>query len=168
MRQNAKLFQSGIEKGPRIGRIPSYRRSRQRRWTERRRESAAALLGTAAVLAVARALNPDVSGYGTHEQLLLLPCLFRLLTGLACPFCGMTTSFALMADGAVRAAWTAHVLGPPAYVATWTVLLAGLVGLTRDSRPLPQWLWSQLIGRILLLAVLAAWVANLARQLLLH
>ena len=139
---------------------------RQGWWTEQRRESVGAMVGAATVLIVASALTPDSSGHGTHEHLFLLPCLFKTLTGLPCPFCGLTTSFALMADGTVGAAWAAHVMGPPAYLATWVILAAGVVGLRCNRRPLPRWLFSQPGGRTLLAVVLAGWGVNMVRLLL--
>src|SRR4051794_7336480 len=59
----------------------------------------AAALGVLAVLGVARCLRPDPKGYGTHQQLGLLPCGFRAITGLGCPSCGMTTAFAWFVRG---------------------------------------------------------------------
>lgn len=46
------------------------------------------------VLIVARLLQPSSRGVGTHEQLGLPPCAFLHFTGIPCPSCGLTTSFA--------------------------------------------------------------------------
>ena len=51
----------------------------------------------AAPLLVARMLTPSERGVGTHQQLGLPPCTFLWATGFPCPFCGMTTSWALAA-----------------------------------------------------------------------
>jgi uncharacterized protein DUF2752 len=47
-----------------------------------------------AILIVARLLRPSSRGVGTHEQLGLPPCAFLHFTGIPCPSCGLTTSFA--------------------------------------------------------------------------
>lgn len=61
----------------------------------------------AVLLGLARWLIPDERGYGTHEQLGLPPCAFLALTGIPCPSCGMTTSFAYVMRGRLlTAAWT--------------------------------------------------------------
>ncbi len=60
--------------------------------------SGVSAVGAGTVLGVARWLTPDAAGFGTHRQLGLGACTFLVLTGLPCPMCGATTTFALMAD----------------------------------------------------------------------
>lgn len=55
--------------------------------------------GIVVVMAVAVWLTPDPRGYGTHLQLGLPECGFRSATGMNCPHCGMTTSFAWFVRG---------------------------------------------------------------------
>ena len=92
-----------------------------------------ALLGVAmvGVLLVARALTPDSSGMGTHEQLGLPPCVFRLLTTFPCPGCGLTTSFAHMAHFDVAGAVRAHAIGVPLFLVTLAAVPFSLAGIVR-------------------------------------
>ena len=48
---------------------------------------------------VARILQPDEAGLGTHMQLGLPPCTSISLLGLPCPSCGMTTAWSLLTRG---------------------------------------------------------------------
>lgn len=50
-----------------------------------------------ATLGLARYLQPSARGFGTHEQLGLPACTFLTWTGIPCPSCGLTTSFAYAA-----------------------------------------------------------------------
>lgn len=50
-------------------------------------------------LGLARSLEPSSLGLGTHQQLGLPPCSMRLLLGIRCPGCGMTTSWAHFTRG---------------------------------------------------------------------
>jgi hypothetical protein len=63
------------------------------------------------VLGIARLLTPDARGFGTHLQLGLPPCGVLALTGLPCPACGLTTSFAHLARGQLTAALHANAFG---------------------------------------------------------
>jgi predicted Na+-dependent transporter len=68
------------------------------------------------VFAAAAYINPyDEDGtprtMSTHTQLGLAPCNFVVLTGKPCPACGMTTSFALLVRGDVRASLSANWVG---------------------------------------------------------
>lgn len=51
------------------------------------------------LLGVARYLKPSSEGLGTHHQLGLPPCSMRVLLGIRCPGCGMTTSWAHFTRG---------------------------------------------------------------------
>jgi hypothetical protein len=78
-----------------------------------------ALLGMALALVLvfytAFRLDPYDNGrprmMETHMQLGLPPCNFKLLTGLPCPSCGMTTSFALLVRGDLKNSLRANAVG---------------------------------------------------------
>ena len=73
-------------------------------------------LGLTTVFGIAAWLNPyDEAGRAlrseTHLQLGLPPCTFRVLTGIPCPSCGMTTSFALLMHGDLMNSLRANAVG---------------------------------------------------------
>ena len=68
-------------------------------------------LGLLVVFGVACCLRPDPRGFGTHTQLGLPPCAFKVVTGNPCPTCGMTTSFAWFARGRLDRSWRANPAG---------------------------------------------------------
>ncbi len=70
-----------------------------------------AAAGLAGLLAVARKLEPDPRGFGTHTQLGLRSCAFLNATGRLCPTCGMTTSFAWLTRGRLDRSWQANPAG---------------------------------------------------------
>jgi hypothetical protein len=73
-------------------------------------------IGLTAVFGVALWLDP-YQGDGsarrmeTHRQLGLPPCTFYGVTGVPCPSCGMTTSFALLVRGDVGNSLRANAVG---------------------------------------------------------
>jgi hypothetical protein len=74
------------------------------------------VVGLVGVFGIAAWLNPyDEEGRArrleTHLQLGLPPCTFRSLTGLPCPSCGMTTSFALLMHGDLENSLRANAVG---------------------------------------------------------
>lgn len=69
-------------------------------------------LSFALVTLVASRLTPNTSGVGTHRALGLPPCPFFYFTGLKCPGCGLTTSFACLMHLQWVKAFEAHPLGP--------------------------------------------------------
>ena len=74
-------------------------------------------------------------------------CAFEAMTGLPCPTCGITRSFAATAHGQLGLAFHYHAFGPFAFVA---LLLASLWAFT--GRPFPRlrawmvWIVVALVG----------------------
>src|SRR5271156_5402978 len=101
-------------------------------------------IGLAAVLAVARWLEPDPRGYGTHTQLGLYPCMFFQVTGHRCPSCGMTTAFAWFMRGRFDRSWQANPAGCVLSLLTvpimawlvWSAVANEPAGFSSLSRPL--------------------------------
>lgn len=112
---------------------------------------------------LARWLEPDPRGFGTHQRLGFPPCTFRTIAGLPCPSCGMTTCFAHFTRGQWRQAIDANAAGVLLAVICvvqipwcwWSVTRGALVGV---SKPGPMAMSLMLtIGGI----CLAYWIVQL-------
>ena len=68
-------------------------------------------LSVIVVFMIARWLDPDPSGRGTHRQLGLPVCHFYWVTGTPCPTCGMTTAFAWFVRGGFDQSFRANPAG---------------------------------------------------------
>lgn len=69
-----------------------------------------------------------VAAVASFTSIPLLPCLFRMLTHIPCPGCGMTRSIAALVRGDVALSFRYHPLGPP-------LLLAALACLAMPFLP---------------------------------
>jgi hypothetical protein len=125
---------------------------------------AALALGALGVLVVARLVTPDPSGFGTHEQLGLPRCLFRALTALPCPSCGLTTAFAYMVRFDAVGATRAHALGAPLFLAAVAAVPVALVGAMRAWRfaPVMRALRVREAAIVVGVALALAWAVRLA------
>lgn len=100
-----------------------------------------AVAGTlAAVFGVAAYLNPygpdgAARTMATHTQLGLPPCNMVSLTGKPCPTCGMSTSFALLVRGDVRASLAANWVGTVTAL-SWAAILVWAVASLAAGRML--------------------------------
>lgn len=121
------------------------------------------------ILAVAVWLRPDPRGYGTHEAILgAWPCGFILTTGLPCPTCGMTTSFALLMHGRPIDAFVAQPAGAALCLATIAAAIVSIYIAASGRAPLVNW---ERLGPIRLtlgfgLLLLAGWGFKMAYGML--
>jgi Protein of unknown function (DUF2752) len=92
------------------------------------------------VFTVAWRLDPYQDGRvwleETHRQLGLPPCTFKYYTGLPCPSCGMTSSFALLVRGDLWHALQANAVGAGLAVLGMVMLPWCLISAWRA-----RWLW---------------------------
>lgn len=115
-------------------------------------------------LSLARWLKPSANGFGTHEQIGLPPCLFFKLTGVPCPTCGMTTSFA---HSARFHFYQAVITQPFGFIAFWLTVISIPLFLVLLRRRVP---WSITISTrgvdwliyVLLFAGLLSWLYKIA------
>jgi len=88
-------------------------------------------VGCLTMLVLAALINPSPEGHGTHTRLGLAECAFLARTGLPCPSCGMTTSWAWFVRGNLVASAYVQPMGTVlAVVAVWCVWVAIYVGVT--------------------------------------
>lgn len=120
-------------------------------------------LSLLSLMLLARTMQPSETGLGTHEQLGLPQCSVRLLFGIRCPTCGMTTSWAYLFQGSLWRSLQANcggtLLAITAIVAAPACLMIGWTGRTTRFGWLSQF---SLIGMILgLVAALLEWIFRL-------
>lgn len=118
---------------------------------------AAAGLAALAGLALLRTWHP---GEGT-----LSICLFRNVTGIPCPGCGMTRAFALLARGDWRAALAMHPLAPLLAAELGLAWLAwGWAAAGRLPARLENWRQQRLVPIVLAHVALfcALWLGRLS------
>jgi hypothetical protein len=94
------------------------------------------LLVVGAAFAVSAYVKPyDDEGQpyllGTHRDVGLPTCSFLLATRKPCPSCGLTTSFALLVRGDVKASWAANWVGTLMAVVLAVAIPWGLASMIR-------------------------------------
>jgi len=126
-------------------------------WTARMRGVAVAV-ATGAVLLLSRLLPS-----GDHGPVL---CLFRALTGLPCPSCGMTRAFIALGHGSVSGALHYNPASPAVYASAIAVFGLAMAQTVMNRALLPA-VWNA-VRRPLVPGVVvlmgAAWILNLAQR----
>lgn len=117
--------------------------------------------GLIAVFWVALSLDPEqgerVWLQETHTQLGLPPCTFKTLTGLPCPSCGMTTSFAWLVHGNLWNSLRSNFVGTMLALTSLAFIPWGLAsameGRLIGIRSWERWLVRLVLGFLILLFV---------------
>lgn len=117
-----------------------------------------------AVLSAAASITPSPTGYNTHTQLGLPPCMWAAISGKPCPTCGMTTAFAHAADADLLASIQSQPFGALLAVVTATLFWLSLHTAATGSKALAAagallkgWTWWGL-G----IAFVAAWLYKMS------
>jgi len=94
----------------------------------------------AGLILAASLVLPD--GGDDHEPLIQL-CLFRSVTGLPCPGCGLTRGFSSLSRGKITQAWALNPFSLPLYAATVAAVFAPLLRRRFprgwENRPAVRW-----------------------------
>jgi Protein of unknown function (DUF2752) len=112
-------------------------------------------------LVAAHLLTPSPSGFGTHEEIIPVPCPWRAMTGVPCPGCGLTTSVTWTAHGRLDRAFACHYLGPFVYVAGWVMLAWSLLALGFGVPSPTKYLSRRRFLQVLVTIYLGAWIVRL-------
>lgn len=119
------------------------------------------------VLVTAASIEPSGAGVGTHKQLGLQSCALLDRTGIPCPSCGMTTSFAWFVRGNLFASLYVQPMGTAlALAAACTVWGGAYIGFT--GRPIHRLVTLFPATRLLLVILglfIGAWGWKLLIQL---
>ena len=116
----------------------------------------------AGTFVLAAYLNPYQDGRvwleGTHKQLGLPTCTFKIATGLPCPTCGMTSSFALFVRGDVVNSLQANAAGTVLAVLFLVVIPWSLLSALRG-----RWLFFRSVEWVFVRVVVGFMIFVLAR-----
>jgi len=105
-------------------------------------------------------LQPDSSGYGTHQQLGLPACGFLGINQIPCATCGWTTAFTHAVHGNLIQAFATQPAGAFFAIAVAALAIISGYGLAVGTSLTLFWRWLRRPHLILLFAVivLAAWL----------
>ena len=117
----------------------------------------------ASPLAMATRLRPSAAGLGTHQQLGLPACSARVLWGVRCPACGMTTSWTHLVRGQLWQSLQANSGGT--LLGLLAIAMVAVLGFHAAVARLPSRRWSVVLVWCLLIALVVTasdWAWRLA------
>jgi len=111
-----------------------------------RRTAGLLLVALSVVFAISLSYSPADTGY-------ISICIFKNLTGLPCPGCGLTHSFCALGKGRVASAFRFNAMGPPIFLLAagfWLRSLAILLGRMKPVFAFDRIARGALLGRLVL------------------
>jgi Protein of unknown function (DUF2752) len=114
----------------------------------------ASILAATALVAVPHAL-PRIAQWADAA------CLFRGLTGLPCPGCGITTSLLAVARGDAGASWSANPAGFAVAALLVGQMVVATVALRRGASSSGGLTWLAWLDRLAMGCLMAAWAGRL-------
>jgi hypothetical protein len=124
-----------------------------------------AMLALAALLTAVR-LTPAPEGIGTHQAIGLQRCEFLYRTGLPCPSCGMTTSFAWFVRGNWLASFYVQPMGFVLALMCGGVFWAGIY-MALSGAPIHR-LLGQLPGVVVVVGLVGFGIAAWGWKIFIH
>ena len=124
---------------------------------------AALLVGCIVAGILGSMLEPDPSGVGTHTRLGLPPCGFYTVTGIPCPTCGVTTSFAEAAHGRFKKSFFTQPMGLFTFagICAGAVILAAALATGRSLFRLKLPIGTCTIAVLILAIVVVSWICKI-------
>jgi uncharacterized membrane protein YdcZ (DUF606 family) len=119
-----------------------------------------------AVLVTAARLTPNRQGFGTHTALGLQACAWFAQTGIPCPACGMTTSFACFVRGQLLHSLYVQPMGFVLAALTCCTVW-GAIYIAGTGRPIYRLLWV-IPSRYYLLPLISWGVVAWAWKIFIH
>jgi hypothetical protein len=120
-----------------------------------------------ALLATAVFLRPSATGVATHTALGFDECHFLLSTGIPCPSCGMTTSFAWFVRGHVLASFYVQPMGTLLAIAAGMTFWGGLY-VAATGKPVYRRLFAELPPSYYVIAPLGFAIAAWGWKIFIH
>jgi len=114
----------------------------------------ASILAAAALVAVPHAF-PAITRWTDAA------CLFRGLTGMPCPGCGVTTSLLALASGDVQASWSANPAGFGVAALLIGQAVVASVAMRRGAPTTGSLAWLAWLDRVAIGGLLTAWAGRL-------
>lgn len=93
-------------------------------------------------------------------------CLFRAITTIPCPSCGMTRGFVAMGHGNVSEAFSKNIFSPVLYLATLMIWLFSLVQVIFGINILERIWYSskRVVVTSVLILMMISWIVNIYRR----